>query len=151
MFFLSSLNLIPRMFEPYFTSPRGPPSLRLQVFGTRARRFYRLVACHQRDPRDGKHMEVLGTFCPRVREGVKEVRLRFSRVKFWLAVGARLTPSVTRVLADAGLIPHPPPLHGWRHQHHVDSVACETQRMDTLHAEARSQLELYGKKQKGVY
>ena len=151
MFFVSTLTRIPKVFEPYFTSPRGPPSLRMQVFGTRARRFYRLVACHQRDPRDGKHMEVLGTFCPRVREGVKEVRLRFSRVKFWLAVGARLTPSVSRVLADAGLIPVPPPLHGWRHQQHADSVARETERMEALHAEARSQFQQHGKKQKGVY
>lgn len=30
----------------------------LQVMGTKGRRFYKIVAANQRDPRDGKHMEV---------------------------------------------------------------------------------------------
>lgn len=32
--------------------------LLLQVMGTKGRRFYKIVAANQRDPRDGKHMEV---------------------------------------------------------------------------------------------
>jgi ribosomal protein S16 len=96
-------------------------------------------------------MEVLGTFCPRVREGVKEIRLRFSRVKFWLGVGARLTPAASRVIAEAGLIPQPPPLHGWRMQTHADTVAHETDRLNTLHDLARAEFDRFGKKQKGVY
>ena len=102
------------MFACYFSKSRGPPRIRMQVFGTRARRFYRIVACHQRDPRDGKHMEVLGTYAPLVKEGVKEIRLRFSRVKFWLGVGAEISKNIRPILAEAGLIPSPPPLYGRR-------------------------------------
>ena len=32
--------------------------IRQQVVGTKARRFYKLVACNQKDPQQGKHMEV---------------------------------------------------------------------------------------------
>ncbi|EEQ99549.1 hypothetical protein Pmar_PMAR027165, partial [Perkinsus marinus ATCC 50983] len=35
------------------------PRLRLQLMGKKGRRFYRMVACNQKDPRNGKHMEVL--------------------------------------------------------------------------------------------
>lgn len=31
--------------------------IRQQVVGTKARRFYKLVACNQKDPQQGKHME----------------------------------------------------------------------------------------------
>lgn len=88
----------------------------MQQFGTQGRRFYRIVACNQLDPRDGKFIEVLGTYAPLVKDGVKEIRLRFSRVKFWLGVGAHISLPMRQILADAGIIPQPPPLHGRRNQ-----------------------------------
>ncbi|KAL8450394.1 hypothetical protein Emag_003240 [Eimeria magna] len=84
--------------------------------GTKGKRFYKVVAANQRDPRDGKHMEVLGTYVPipASSPATSELRLRFSRVKFWLGVGASFPVSVGRLLGSAGLIPSPPPLYGWR-------------------------------------
>lgn len=38
------------------------------------------------DPPKGKHMEVLGSYVLRSGTPVKELRLRFSRIKFWLGV-----------------------------------------------------------------
>ena len=56
--FRSSSCLVRRMFLPFYSKERGPPMIRQQVVGTKARRFYKLVACNQKDPQQGKHMEV---------------------------------------------------------------------------------------------
>ena len=149
MFSLSKFQLVPKLFQPYFSKERGPPIIRMQVFGTPGRRFYRIVACHQRDPRDGKHMEVLGTYAPLVKDGVKEIRLRFSRVKFWLGVGAHLSQPMSRILAEAGLIPEPPPLHGRRLQPGLEEAALVER--EAVHAAAVENFRKYGKEEKGVF
>merc|ERR1719379_3332024 len=110
--FAARMLLVRRMFLPLYSKERGPPKIRFQIMGTRGRRFFKIVACNQRDPRDGKHMEVLGSYAPKMRTSVKEIRLRFSRVKFWLGVGATPTARTRMVLGLAGLIPPPPPLFG---------------------------------------
>lgn len=110
------------MFLPFYSKERGPPKIRQQVAGTRGRRFLKLVACNQRDPRDGKHMEVLGSYAPKAKTGVKEIRLRFSRVKFWLGVGAKFNPGTGHILALSGLIPSMPPLLGRRTKGHYDML-----------------------------
>ncbi|XP_026192224.1 30S ribosomal protein S16-2, chloroplastic/mitochondrial-like [Cyclospora cayetanensis] len=108
--------MVRRMFLPFFSKDRGPPRIRMQVMGTKGRRFYKIVAANQRDPRDGKHMEVLGSYVPipASSTSVSELRLRFSRVKFWLGVGSSFSLSVGRLLGAAGLVPLPPPIFGWR-------------------------------------
>ncbi|CDJ64981.1 ribosomal protein S16, putative [Eimeria necatrix] len=109
--------MVRRMFLPFYSKDRGPPRIRMQVMGTKGRRFYKIVAANQRDPRDGKHMEVLGSYVPipgSSTSSVAELRLRFSRVKFWLAANASMSLSISRLLGSAGLIPLPPPLFGWR-------------------------------------
>jgi len=108
--------MVRRMFLPFFSKANGPPRLRLQVLGTKGKRFYKLVASNQRDPFKGKHMEVLGSYAPSTHSGLEEIRLRFSRVKFWLGVGAEMTPTTRMILGLAGLIPPPPPRYGWRTQ-----------------------------------
>merc|ERR1719379_1744333 len=97
--FAARMLLVRRMFLPLYSKERGPPKIRFQIMGTRGRRFFKIVACNQRDPRDGKHMEVLGSYAPKVKTNVKEIRLRFSRVKFWLGVGAEVTPKVRTLLS----------------------------------------------------
>jgi len=106
------------MFLPYYSKERGPPKLRLQVAGVKNKRFCKLVACNTKDRRDGKHMEVLGSYATKVNLNVKEIRLRFSRVKFWLGVGADMTHSTRSLLALSGIIPQPPPAFGRRTKGH---------------------------------
>lgn len=149
MYQISNALLIPKMFLPFFSKERGPPVLRLQVMGLRGRRFYRLVACNQRDPRDGKHMEVIGSYAPQVKTGVKEIRLRFSRVKFWLGVGAEMTKTTRDLLAVAGLIPQPPPPYGRRTEGHyakLKEIYSERQR---IHNAAIDSFNKYGKSRRG--
>eukprot|EP00921_Rhytidocystis_pertsovi_P000785 GHVQ01001370.1.p1 GENE.GHVQ01001370.1~~GHVQ01001370.1.p1 ORF type:complete len:189 (+),score=27.95 GHVQ01001370.1:419-985(+) len=127
--------MVRRMFLPYFSKDAGPPKIRMQLMGVRRKHFYKIVAANQRDPRDGKHMEVLGSYSPRSRSGVKEIRLRFSRIKFWLAVGSQFNSGMHQLLSVAGLIPTPPPRFGWRTKGHytllqqiIDKQAHEKER-----------------------
>ena len=52
----------------------------------------------------------LGTYDPiaSAKDGVKEVRVKIDRVKYWLAVGAQPSEAVARLLGHVGLLPPPP-------------------------------------------
>lgn len=140
------------MFLPYFSKERGPPVLRLQVMGLRGRRFYRMVACNQRDPRDGKHMEVIGSYAPQVKTGVKEIRLRFSRAKFWLGVGADMSKTTRDVLAVSGIIPQPPPAYGRRAEGHYVKLREIYNQRQKMHEAAIDSLNKFGgTDRKGVF
>ena len=65
--------------------------IRLQRHGAKKRPFYRVVAADQRAPRDGRFIELLGTYDPLQDPPV--VRLKKERVDYWLEVGAK--PSET--------------------------------------------------------
>lgn len=61
--------------------------LRLQRHGAKKRPFYRLVAADQRAPRDGRFIEMLGTYDPL--PNPPEIRLDGARVDYWIGVGAQ--------------------------------------------------------------
>ena len=65
--------------------------IRLQRHGAKKRPFYRVVAADQRAPRDGRFIEVLGTYDPL--QDPPAIRLKKTRVDHWLNVGAQ--PSET--------------------------------------------------------
>lgn len=69
--------------------------------------FYRLVACDSRSPRNGRHLEILGTYnpLPSKVDNTKELRLNVDRVKYWLGVGAQGTPPVEKLLGRFGIMP----------------------------------------------
>ena len=80
--------------------------LRLQRFGRTHRPFYRLVAANHRAPRDGKFIEVVGTYNPIANAaGMKEIRLKEDRLKYWLAVGAQPSDRVSWILGKFGILP----------------------------------------------
>mmetsp|Transcript_11752 Transcript_11752/g.21807 ORF Transcript_11752/g.21807 Transcript_11752/m.21807 type:complete len:117 (-) Transcript_11752:80-430(-) len=83
--------------------------LRLARHGRRHRPFYRIVCADSRAKRDGRHLDVVGTYNPIPNpEGLKEVRVRESRVKYWLSVGAQMSPRVEWLLGNYGITPMPP-------------------------------------------
>eukprot|EP00934_Nitzschia_sp_Nitz4_P002547 Nitzschia sp. Nitz4//scaffold115_size69933//37557//37865//NITZ4_006004-RA/size69933-processed-gene-0.59-mRNA-1//1//CDS//3329533505//2537//frame0 len=83
--------------------------LRLQRFGRTHRPFYRLVAANARTPRDGKFLEVVGTYNPIAnRAGMKEIRLQQDRIQYWLAVGAQPSDRVRWLLGKFGILPDRP-------------------------------------------
>mmetsp|Transcript_1766 Transcript_1766/g.2389 ORF Transcript_1766/g.2389 Transcript_1766/m.2389 type:complete len:142 (-) Transcript_1766:187-612(-) len=83
--------------------------LRLQRFGRKNRPFYRVVAADSRSPRDGKFLEIVGTYDPITsKDGVKEVRFDSQKVRYWLSVGAQPSRRVGWLLGNFGLLPVQP-------------------------------------------
>jgi small subunit ribosomal protein S16 len=78
--------------------------LRLARAGAKKRPFYRIVVADSRSPRDGRFIEVVGTWNPILPKGdEKRVVLNVDRIKHWQEVGAQPTDRVLRFLDAAGL------------------------------------------------
>jgi small subunit ribosomal protein S16 len=81
--------------------------LRLMRMGKTKQPTYRVVAADSRSPRDGRFIEVVGSYAPR--EAEKKVVLKADRVTEWLGKGAQPTDRVRRILVAEGLIAAPAP------------------------------------------
>lgn len=76
--------------------------LRLTRAGRHKRPFYRVVAADSRMPRDGRYLEVLGTY-----DALKNppiAALKQERILYWLGKGAQPTVTVRTVLRRAGVL-----------------------------------------------
>eukprot|EP00301_Raphidiophrys_heterophryoidea_P019190 c4163_g1_i1.p2 GENE.c4163_g1_i1~~c4163_g1_i1.p2 ORF type:complete len:133 (+),score=30.75 c4163_g1_i1:49-399(+) len=83
--------------------------LRFARFGRVHAPMYRLMAADSRYKRDGRHLEVLGSFDPAPDNfGLKHMQLNVERVKYWLTCGAQPTKPVAKLLGLAGILPRPP-------------------------------------------
>lgn len=77
--------------------------IRLRRIGAKKHPYYRLVVTDSRSPRDGKFIEVLGTYDP-MTEPVK-LRIDQEKVKTWLQKGARPSDTARAFLIQQGLLP----------------------------------------------
>src|SRR5215831_12586472 len=83
--------------------------IRLARAGTKKRPFYRIVIADSRSPRDGRFIEIVGTYNPILPKGdEKRVTLNTERVQHWLSKGAQTTDRVLRFLDAAGLAKRTP-------------------------------------------
>ncbi|KAI0257458.1 ribosomal protein S16 domain-containing protein [Lactifluus subvellereus] len=85
-----------------------PVRLRLSLHGNRNNRIFHLVAIDLRKRRDGKPIELLGIYDPRLRLGQEHKTMRWSvdRITFWLEQGGALpSKPVVRLLERGGIIP----------------------------------------------
>lgn len=73
--------------------------IRLSRGGAKKRPFYRVVVADHRMPRDGRFIEQIGTFDPRVEKA--GVNLKLDRVDHWLGVGAQPSETVGRLIKMA--------------------------------------------------
>lgn len=69
--------------------------IRLQRHGAKKRPFYRVVVADQRAPRDGRFIELLGTYDPLA----KIVRLKADRCHHWVKVGAQPTKTANYLIS----------------------------------------------------
>ena len=67
-------------------------AIRLSRTGKRKKPSYRIVVTERTRPRDGRFVEIVGTYDP-LREPA-DVRLKADRVKYWLGVGAQPSETV---------------------------------------------------------
>ena len=70
--------------------------IRLCRFGTKMAPFYRIVVVDSRYPRDGRFIEMIGTYNPMTDPAT--VNIDADKAKKWIANGAQLTDTVKDLL-----------------------------------------------------
>ena len=76
--------------------------LRLRRMGAKKRPFYRIVAADARYQRDGRFIEIIGTYDP---IGVNsETKIDEEKAMNWLKVGAVPTDTVKDIFSKAGIM-----------------------------------------------
>ncbi len=76
--------------------------LRLTRMGRHKRPFYRVVAVDSRSRRDGKYIEIVGTYDPLQEPAV--TNLKPDRVLDWLQKGAQPSVTVRTLLRRSGIL-----------------------------------------------
>lgn len=78
--------------------------LRLARHGAKKRPYYRIVAADSRSPRDGRFIDIVGSYNPMLpKDSEDRVKLDLEKCQEWLAKGARPSERVARFLGAAGL------------------------------------------------
>lgn len=75
--------------------------IRMRRMGRKNQPYYRIVATDKRSPRDGRFIEILGTYRP-LHEG-KNFDLNRERILYWLGVGAQISIAVATLLRKEGI------------------------------------------------
>jgi len=76
--------------------------LRLMRMGAKKRPFYRIVAADSEAKRDGRFLEILGSYDPKTNPAT--VSLDEQKVRFWLGKGAKPSETVGSILKRQGLL-----------------------------------------------
>ena len=75
--------------------------IRLQRHGSKKRPFYRLVAADSRNKRDGRYLEIIGTYNPLTEPAT--VKIDEEKAQKWLSEGAQVTDTVKNLFKKAGI------------------------------------------------
>ena len=70
--------------------------LRMTRRGAKKKPFYRIVAADSRSPRDGKFLEMLGTYDPLKSEN--NIKINAEKVTAWIKKGAKPSETVASLL-----------------------------------------------------
>lgn len=76
--------------------------IRLTRLGAKKKPYYRLVAADSEAPRDGKFLEVLGSYDPM--KDPADVTVHKEKVQHWLGKGAMVSESAKAILKKEGLL-----------------------------------------------
>ena len=70
--------------------------IRLARFGARKQPYYRIVVIEKDRARNGRSIEVVGTYNPRTQPA--SVELKHDRIAYWRSMGAQFTPIVQKLV-----------------------------------------------------
>ncbi len=74
--------------------------IRLARFGARKQPYYRVVVIEKDRARNGRSVEVVGTYNPRTQPA--SIELKRDRIDYWTGKGAQLSDRVQKLLASQG-------------------------------------------------
>ena len=75
--------------------------IRLARMGRKKKPFYRIVVADSRAPRDGKFIEIVGNYDPKI--DPPAVNIKEDRIVEWLSKGAEATETVSHLLKKKGV------------------------------------------------
>ena len=78
--------------------------IRLRRMGAKQHPFYRLVVADSRSPRDGRDIDLLGTYDPL--QNPAAIHLKREKLDKWLQTGAQPTETVAKLIKRAGQAAH---------------------------------------------
>jgi small subunit ribosomal protein S16 len=77
--------------------------IRLARHGAKKKPFYRIVVADERSPRDGRYIELIGTYDPL--QNPAGVQIKKERLEKWLQNGAQPTDTVARLIKTVSQAP----------------------------------------------
>jgi small subunit ribosomal protein S16 len=78
--------------------------IRLRRVGRKKLPLYRIVVADQQSPRDGRFIEILGTYNPKGATAADKITLDVDKAKNWISRGATPTDTVAAILKNAGVL-----------------------------------------------
>lgn len=89
--------------------------IRLARGGSKKRPFYSVVVADSRMPRDGRFIEKIGTYDPRLpKDSESRVQIDGQKAADWIKKGAKPTDRVARFLSQITLEGEKAPVYGWK-------------------------------------
>jgi small subunit ribosomal protein S16 len=76
--------------------------IRLRRMGAKGQPSYRIVASEKESPRDGRFLEILGSYNPRTTPAT--IQVNEDRVYHWMSKGAQPSESVVKLFRSTGLL-----------------------------------------------
>jgi small subunit ribosomal protein S16 len=76
--------------------------IRLKRMGSKGKPFYRIIVADQRAPRNGKYLDLIGTYDPL--QDPPEISIDEDKITKWIGNGAQPSESVSSLLKTKGII-----------------------------------------------
>ena len=75
--------------------------IRLRLTGRTKRPSYQIVIANSRSPRDGKHLELVGTYNPLLKDSdPNRINIAVARIQDWQSKGAQMTERVAKLYKE---------------------------------------------------
>ena len=81
--------------------------IRLRRIGRKKLPLYRIVIADQEAPRDGRFIEIIGTYNPKGESAAEKVQVDAEKARQWIAKGATPSDTVQSLLQQAGVFESP--------------------------------------------
>lgn len=81
--------------------------IRLRRVGRKKLPIYRIVVAEKTAPRDGRFIDVIGTYAPKAKVEADQITVDTEKARAWLDKGATASETVNSLLRKAGLFKTP--------------------------------------------
>jgi small subunit ribosomal protein S16 len=77
--------------------------IRLRRIGRKKLPLYRIVVADQESPRDGRFIEIIGTYNPKGTTAAEKIQVDADKARQWIKQGATPSETVQSLLKQAGV------------------------------------------------